>query len=74
MPNIRNISGKQMLQFFLKEGFVLHHQKGSHIQLKKEDFHITIPNHGKKILKVATTLSILKQAGIEKAYFLAHVK
>lgn len=73
MPSIHNISSKQMLDFLLKQDFVIHHQKGSHIQLRKAAFFITLPYHGKKVLKVKTTLSILKQAGIEKEFFLQNV-
>lgn len=73
MPNIRNISSKQILKFLLKEGFTQHHKKGSHIQLRKNDKFVTVPFHGKKTLKIKTTISILRQAGVDKDYFLDNV-
>lgn len=62
-----------MLQFLKAQGFFIHHQKGSHIQLRKDDFYVTIPYHGSKILKIKTVISILHQSGIDKEYFLKHV-
>lgn len=73
MPSIHNISSKQLLDFLLKQGFFIHHQKGSHIQLRKENFFITVPFHGKKTLAVKTTLSILKQGGFSKDFFLKNL-
>ena len=73
MPSLANITAKMILSFLKKEGFEVHHQKGSHIQLRKEGSFITVPFHGNKSLRMGTTLSILKQAGIEKKYFLDNV-
>ncbi len=70
MPSIHNISSKQILKFLKKQGFLISHRKGSHVQLRHEDFFVTVPDHGQKILKVKTVLSILKQSGITKVYFL----
>jgi predicted RNA binding protein YcfA (HicA-like mRNA interferase family) len=73
MPSIKNITAKQLLRFLLKQNFLVHHQKGSHIQLRKDHFFVTIPYHGNKILRIKTTLSVLKQAGFTKEYFLKEV-
>ena len=70
MPSIHNIASKIILKFLAKEGFEVNHQKGSHVQLRKDNLLVTVPDHGNKILKVKTTLSILKQAQIDKKYFL----
>ncbi len=71
MPNIRNISSEQILRFLIKQGFEIHHQKGSHVQLRKEELlHVTVPSHGNRILKIGTVLSVLRQAGIDKSFFL----
>ena len=73
MPSLANITAKMVLSFLKKEGFEVHHQKGSHIQLRKNGNFITVPYHGNKNLRMRTTLSILRQAGIEKQYFLDNV-
>lgn len=62
-----------MLAFLLREDFFVHHQKGSHVQLRKNSFYVTIPSHSQKSLKLGTVLSILRQANIEKEYFLRNV-
>ncbi|MDD4151194.1 MAG: type II toxin-antitoxin system HicA family toxin [Candidatus Gracilibacteria bacterium] len=69
-PNIHNIKSKDILKFLLKNGFEISHQKGSHIQLKKGTFKVTIPNHSDKSLNIKTIISILKQAQIDKDNFL----
>ncbi len=70
MPNIHNISCSYILKFLKKQGFEVSHQKGSHVQLKKDDLFVTVLDHGKKILNVRTLLSILNQAGIDRKQFL----
>lgn len=68
MNKIPAIKPKKLLQILQKQGFYIHHQKGSHIVLrKKEDnpLRVTLPLHNKE-LKRKTLLSILKQAGLEK--------
>ena len=62
MPNINNLNSKQVLNFLLKNWFEIHHQKWSHIQLKKWSLRVTIPNHWNKILNIRTVYSILRQS------------
>lgn len=62
------INSKKLLKFFVKRGFYIHHQVGSHIVLKHEKEKIkrvTLPMHNKD-LKPGTLNSILKQAGLIK--------
>jgi len=69
-PNIHNIKSKDILKFMLKNWFEIHNQKGSHIQLKKSNIKITIPNHWNKILNIKTILSIFRQSWINKGEYL----
>jgi len=69
-PNIHNIKSKDILKFMLSNWFHINHQKWSHIQLKKWNLRITIPNHWNKILNIKTVLSIFKQSWIDKDEFL----
>ena len=70
MPNIHNISSKEIISFLIKNWFEIHHQKWSHIQLKKWTLKVTIPNHQTKILNIKTILSIFKQSWISKDEYL----
>jgi predicted RNA binding protein YcfA (HicA-like mRNA interferase family) len=38
-------SGKELKKLFEKRGWVFSHQSGSHLVLKKDGFHVSIPNH-----------------------------
>ena len=69
MSKIPAIKPKKLLQILQKQGFYIHHQKGSHLVLKsKHDnlLRVILPFHTKD-LKRKTLLSILKQAGLDKS-------
>jgi predicted RNA binding protein YcfA (HicA-like mRNA interferase family) len=39
------LSGEDMLRLDKKDGWIVVHQKGSHVQVKKGNLHETIPLH-----------------------------
>lgn len=47
MPRLPVISGKQAISAFVRLGWVIHRQKGSHVTLKRDGstYLITIPLH-----------------------------
>ncbi len=63
------VSGKALVRFFLKQGFIKKRQKGSHIILKKTGITrpLVIPDY--KELSHDIILNNLKTAGISKAKF-----
>lgn len=64
MPKLPRITPKKVLAALLKAGFFIHHQTGSHINLRhfsKQHLHIVIPDH-KKDLAPKTLKSIIFQA------------
>jgi predicted RNA binding protein YcfA (HicA-like mRNA interferase family) len=66
MSKIPTIKPKKLLKMLQKQGFFIHHQKGSHIILKSvknPKLRVTLPMHNKD-LKRKTLLSILKQAEV----------
>lgn len=66
MSKLKSVKPKKLLQILQKEGFFIHHQKGSHIVLKSihdSSKRVTVPMHNKD-LKRKTLISILKQAGL----------
>lgn len=68
MPKLPALSGKDLVNFLLKQGFQKVRQKGSHLSLKKitsdREFRTVVPMHSE--LSKGTLSSILKQCGISK--------
>ena len=66
MPNLKNLSGKEVIKVLESFGFKQIRQKESHIILKKQtssgSIGCVIPNH--KELAYGTLRGILKQANI----------
>ncbi len=67
---------KQVLRALKKNGFFIHHQTGSHIQLKHRHHparRVTIPYHNKDLPKPILK-SIIHQSGLTKEEFLWLIK
>ncbi len=70
MPKLPVLSGKELVNIFIKHGYELDHQSGSHIILRHKDpphLRLTIPNHPEIWKK--TLLSIIKQANLTREEF-----
>lgn len=64
MPKLPRLTSKKVLAALLKVGFYVHHQTGSHINIRhntKKHLHLVIPSHGKD-LAPKTLKSIIVQA------------
>jgi len=64
---------KTVLKVLLRAGFYIHHQRGSHVQLRhssKSNLRITIPFHTRFDLPPSVIESILKQTDISREEFL----
>jgi predicted RNA binding protein YcfA (HicA-like mRNA interferase family) len=60
------LKAKEVIKILEKAGFYIHHQSGSHIQLKhktKSQLRVTVPFHNNDLPKMVL-YSILKQAEI----------
>ncbi len=62
VPGFLRISGKQAIKIFIKLGFYIARQKGSHVVMRKDDKGCVIPKH--KTLAVGTLRSAIRQSGI----------
>jgi predicted RNA binding protein YcfA (HicA-like mRNA interferase family) len=65
MPNLRRMSGREVVAVFQSFGFAVHSQKGSHVKLRRigpdmEKQTLTIPNHDE--LDTGTLRAIIRQA------------
>lgn len=68
-PSLPHISGAEAIRALQKLGFVVARQKGSHVVLRRGSAGCVVPNH--RELKIGTLASVLKQAGISAAEFVA---
>jgi len=67
---------KEVLRAFLKAGFEVHHQTGSHAQLRhpsKPHLRVTIPRHDRFDLPQSILKSILRQAEMTLEDFLRYL-
>lgn len=63
---------REILKVLLKAGFYIHHQRGSHVQLKHPQdptLRVTVPCHSSFDLPVFVVKSILKQANLSEEQF-----
>ena len=72
MPELPRISGDQAIKIFIKLGFYIARQKGSHVVMRKGDRGCVIPKH--KNLAVGTLRSAIRQAGISADVFVETYK
>lgn len=64
MPKLSRISSRKLLQILLRAGFYIHHQTGSHANLRhhtKIHLHVVVPRHSGD-LAPKTVKSIISQA------------
>jgi len=70
MSKLPQIKPSKLINFFRKQGFSISRQTGSHVRLAHTDGRkITIAVHNKPIAP-GTLSSILRQAQMERNYFL----
>lgn len=75
MSKLPVISGKETVKALSKIGFYIHHQKGSHIVMRKDespDIRVVVPNH--RELKKGMLRDIISDAGLTVDEFLYLLK
>jgi predicted RNA binding protein YcfA (HicA-like mRNA interferase family) len=73
MPKLPRITSRKLLQALVRAGFYVHHQTGSHVNLRhatKTHLHVVIPRHSGD-LAPKTTKSIIVQAELTVEEFVA---
>jgi predicted RNA binding protein YcfA (HicA-like mRNA interferase family) len=71
MPRLPVISGSVAVRIFLKLGYEIDHQTGSHIIMRQRDKphrRLTIPNHPE--LAKGTLRAIIRESGLTREQFL----
>jgi predicted RNA binding protein YcfA (HicA-like mRNA interferase family) len=72
MPRLPRVTARRVLRALLKEGFYVHHQTGSHVNLRHSEklhLHVVMPRHGGD-LAPKTVKSILAQAELTLDQFM----
>ena len=75
MTKLPSLSGKEVIKALSKAGYIVDHQKGSHIILRNLDppyRRLTIPNH--PMIAKGTLHAIVRQAGLTLEEFLKLLK
>jgi len=75
MPRLPRVSGKRVIKALRREGYEIFNIRGSHHYLHRWEGDrwspiVTVPVHSKKILKLKTLKSILKQADLSVEEFI----
>lgn len=72
---ISNWTFRDVQVFLVKNGFSLHHVKGSHYYFKKyikDRFYMThVQHHGSKSIPEGTMSAIIRQSGIAKSEWIS---
>lgn len=75
-PRLPVLKPKEVLRALLKAGFEIHHQTGSHAQLRhlhKPHLRVTVPRHDRFDLPPHVLKSILRQAELTLEEFLEYI-
>lgn len=71
MPKLPVVKAKILLKVLLKQGFIKHHQVGSHVQLKHLDGRrTTIPYHPGREIRPGTLKAILEDIEMSTEEFI----
>jgi predicted RNA binding protein YcfA (HicA-like mRNA interferase family) len=72
VPELRNLSGRDVCEILSRHGFVKVRQRGSHIvmQKKEERTTITVPVPDHDVILIGTLMSIIRQSGLVKGDFI----
>jgi predicted RNA binding protein YcfA (HicA-like mRNA interferase family) len=75
MPKLPHIRGAELVRALEKIGFRITRQRGSHIQLRREETDgsfttFPVPVHAGKTIKPGTLKGIIRKAGLDVAQLL----
>lgn len=72
MPSLPNLSGREVIRIFEKQGYMRMRQRGSHVVMRKGSIVCVIPDH--REIKTGTLSGIIRQAGISPVVFWEWIK
>ncbi len=69
MGKLPRVTGKEMIRFLEKQGFMLRRVRGSHHLMTKGPLHVAVPIHDNSELRIGTLGNILRQATMKSEEF-----
>ncbi|MFC2039485.1 type II toxin-antitoxin system HicA family toxin [Chloroflexota bacterium] len=75
-PQTVHVTGREVERVILRDGWYLHHSRGSHFYYRRSDHlgkQVTLPIHAGEVLPQKTFRSILEQAGLTLEEFVNRV-
>lgn len=71
MPKLRVLSGREVRRILEANGFVLAHQRGSHMIMQKatDEGTFVVPVPDSRVVPPGTLLSIIRQSGLPRSLF-----
>ena len=69
MGKLPRATGKEMIRFLQKHGFLLRRIVGSHHVMRKDDIQTVVPVHGNDALRIGTLRGILRDIRMEPEKF-----
>ena len=69
MPKLPRPTGREVLQFLERRGFMVVRVHGSHHVVRRGDLRTTVPVHGSQNLRVGTLRGILRDIEMSPAEF-----
>jgi len=70
VPKLPRPTGKELLDFLMRQGFIVMHIRGSHHVLKRGEQQTTVPIHGKRTVKMGTVRGILRDIEMSPREFM----
>jgi predicted RNA binding protein YcfA (HicA-like mRNA interferase family) len=72
VPELRNLSGRDVCEILSRHGFLKVRQRGSHIvmQKKEEGTTITVPVPDHEVILIGTLRSIIRQSELFRSDFI----
>jgi len=64
MPKLPHPTGREMLRFLQRQGYVLSHVRGSHHYYANGKMKLGVPVHSGKTLRVGTLHSLIRAMGL----------
>jgi predicted RNA binding protein YcfA (HicA-like mRNA interferase family) len=74
VAKIPRVTGREMVRFLEREGFLLIRVRGSHHFFESGELRTTVPVHGNRPLKIGTLRSILRDIGISPTEFVERLR
>jgi len=71
MPKLPHPSGREMLRFLERQGYVVLHVRGSHHYCAKGARKLSVPVHGRKEIRIGTLRNLIRSMELSAEEFVS---